>query len=307
MAIGWQVLDMAAFSGRLTVRHKSVYAGDVCAAAIDDLSGVILGPEVLANAAALARLAENGVAVAIEGHAGRTPATLMSVSGHDRVAARHRAQAEAGAPVAKRLWQQIVKSKITAQADNLAVPASEQLTAVARSVRSGDSTNAEGRAARIYWQALRPSPGWRRDQDGRDRWNASLNYGYGILRNHMYSAIFAAGLWPTHGVFHRHRSNPGCLVDDLMEPFRPLIDRIVFVSLEADELESVAARRSLAAALELEAADGQKVRAALNGWAQAVGSYFETPQDGVPSPPSVQPPRKEPRDGRPADVDHADV
>lgn len=298
---------MAAFTGTLSVRHNSVFANDAHAAAIDDLSGVIVGPSVITTAAALARLAQNGVAVAIEGHRGRIPATLMSVSTHDRVAARHRAQAEAAAPVAKRLWQEIIKSKITAQAGNVGTPVRYRLIELGRTVRSGDSANAEGRAARIYWQALRPIPEWRRDQDGTDPWNTALNYGYGVLRNHMYSAIFAAGLWPTHGVFHRHRSNPGCLVDDLMEPFRPLIDRIVLCGTDSIDLGRMRDRQSLAGALELEAPDGQKVRAALNGWAQAVGTYFEAPDVGVPRPPSVQPPNQERCDGRPADVGHVDV
>lgn len=298
---------MSAYRGNLTVRRKCVFADETRAAAIDDLSGVILGPEVRATAAALATLAENGVAVSLAAHAGRIPATLVSVSSHDRVASRHRAQAEAGAPVTKRLWQEIVRSKVMAQADNVTGAARASLQEYARSVRSGDAANVEGRAARVYWSALRPYDAWRRDNDGGDEWNASLNYGYGVLRNHMYSAVFAAGLWPTHGVFHRHRSNPGCLVDDLLEPFRPLIDRIVFDRLDSGELCSPDGRRLLAGALELAAPDGQKVRAALNGWAQAVGAYFESPGAGVPKPPAVQPPQEGCRDGRSSDVGHADV
>lgn len=291
MAIGWQVLDLTDFRGDVTVRRGWLYAGEARAASLEDLSGVIVGPAVRVTAAALAAVAERGVAVTLGAYGGRKPATVMSVSNAERVAARHRAQAESAAPVAKRLWREIVKAKVVAQAGNVLGPARDRLLEYAREVRSGDSTNVEGRAARIYWAALRPNVEWRRDPDGTDDWNAALNYGYGVLRNHMYSAVFAAGLWPTYGVYHRHRSNPGCLVDDLLEPFRPLIDRIVFGHLPADALDSPAARRSLAAALEMEAADGQKVRAALNAWAQSVGAYFESPDERVPRPPAVIKPR----------------
>jgi CRISPR-associated protein Cas1 len=97
---------------------------------------------------------------------------------------------------------------------------------LASTVKSGDSGNVEGFAARVYWQRLF-GPDFRRDADGFDH-NRFLNYGYGVLRAVTCRAICAAGLHPGLGLFHHHRANPFCLADDLMEPFRPLVDEIVF-------------------------------------------------------------------------------
>jgi CRISP-associated protein Cas1 len=103
---------------------------------------------------------------------------------------------------------------------------SERLKTLARNVRSGDVENAEAQAARYYWPLLM-GENFRRDLDGSGS-NGLLNYGYAILRSAVARSVCAAGLHPTLGLFHSNRSNAFALVDDLMEPFRPLVDRVVF-------------------------------------------------------------------------------
>jgi CRISPR-associated protein Cas1 len=138
-----------------------------------------------------------------------------------------RMQVDAALPLKKRLWQQIVSAKILMQAailDSMAQP-SGALLAMAKSVRSGDSENMEAQAARRYWPLLMGAD-FRCDHD-QPGTNALLNYGYTILRAATARAVLGAGFHPSLGLHHHNRGNPMCLVDDLMEPFRPLVDLLV--------------------------------------------------------------------------------
>ncbi len=303
---GWRILDLSAYSGEVSIRKHILFAGEDDVAALVDISGVLLGPEVKVSSAALATLATQGVGISLTSHRARGAATVIGPSSHDRVAARHRSQSDLSQPAAKRLWQATVKAKIRSQAANTAGEDRRKLIAYAAAVRSGDSTNVEGRAASMYWSTVRPHSRWRRNKDCRDPWNLALNYGYGVIRSHTFAAVYAAGLWPSLGIHHRHRSNAGCLVDDLMEPFRPLADRIAFEEIEPDDFLNSANKQLLAGVLERETPGGEQVRAMINSWAQDVGVYVEDPTLAVPSPPPVLKP-KERSDGESADVDHVDV
>lgn len=122
------------------------------------------------------------------------------------------------------------------QARNLhsSLPAYRKLLALAGEVRSGDPTNVDAQAARVYWQnwlwsddpATLDVEAFRRDADAPGL-NSFLNYGYAILRAGLGRALVAAGLLPSLGLHHRNRSNAFCLADDLIEPFRPLVDERV--------------------------------------------------------------------------------
>jgi CRISPR-associated protein Cas1 len=128
----------------------------------------------------------------------------------------------------KRLWQAVVKAKILNQASILSFFTREdekQLLELAKKVSSGDKENIEAQAAKKYWRKLFGED-FRRDfnQIGI---NSLLNYGYAILRSATARAIFSTGLHPAIGIFHKNQENAFCLVDDLMEPFRPIVDFIV--------------------------------------------------------------------------------
>lgn len=303
---GWRTLDMSAFDGDVTIRKHTLFADDDRVSPLVDISGLLLGPDVRITSGALATLAAAGVGISLTTHRAKGTATVIGPSSHDRVASRHRFQSAVPAPAAKRLWRSIVKSKIRAQAANARADGRQKLIEIASRVRSGDTSNAEGQAARIYWSLVRPRSSWRRDKDRRDPWNLALNYGYGVIRSHMFAAVYAAGLWPSLGVYHRHRSNAGCLVDDLMEPFRPLVDRIVFDEIEPDDFLNTENKLLLAGVLERETPEGDQVRAAMNNWAQEVGVYFEDPSVTVPAAGLVLEP-KEACDGESADVGSLDV
>jgi CRISPR-associated protein Cas1 len=127
----------------------------------------------------------------------------------------------------KRLWAQLVRAKILAQSGALAAVGAPSggFYLLSRKVRSGDPDNVEAEAARRYWPLLFGSD-FRRDTDANDI-NGLLNYGYAVLRAGVARAVMAAGLHPGFGLMHSNRSNPMVLVDDLMEPFRPTVDREV--------------------------------------------------------------------------------
>lgn len=138
---------------------------------------------------------------------------------------RIRAQIDAGLPLKKRLWAEVVKAKILAQASTLLGLHNDDggLATLAKTVRSGDPKNVEAYAAQRYWPLLFRDSEFRRRFDSPDQ-NALLNYGYSILRAAIARAICAAGLHPAIGLHHRARGNNFCLADDLVEPYRPLVD-----------------------------------------------------------------------------------
>lgn len=153
---------------------------------------------------------------------------------------RARQQADISAPMRKNLWARIVRAKIRNQAALLRDEAAlKRLELLLAQVRSGDEGNAEGEAARIYWSRIfadhrlvLPAP-FRRDRDGAPP-NSLLNYGYTVLRAATARALCVAGLHPAVGLHHRNRYSGFCLADDLMEPFRPFVDRrVTFLAAEA--------------------------------------------------------------------------
>lgn len=131
-------------------------------------------------------------------------------------------------PLEKRLWQAVVKAKILNQAAILSFfnnDEEKQLKELAKKVSSGDKENLEAQAARKYWQRLFGKD-FRRNFNLQGT-NSLLNYGYAVLRAATARAIFASGLHPAIGIHHSNQENAFCLVDDLMEPFRPLVDFVV--------------------------------------------------------------------------------
>ena len=141
---------------------------------------------------------------------------------------RFHAQVNAKLPLRKRLWQTVIKEKIRRQGDLLQTLHGSDcnLLSLAEKVRSGDPDNMEGRAAVIYWKNFWQG-GFRRDRTAEDG-NMLLNYGYAVLRAITARACCAAGLHPTLGINHHNRYNAYCLADDLMEPFRPIVDHAAY-------------------------------------------------------------------------------
>lgn len=144
-------------------------------------------------------------------------------------------QLEWGEPIKKRVWQRVVKDKIINQSRMLALTGREdeakQLKGLADDVRSGDTTNREAHAARLYFQALF-GPSFSRDDD--TVINAALNYGYSVILSAVNREIVSRGYLTQLGICHRSEYNQFNLSCDLMEPFRPLADRLVFDNIDGD-------------------------------------------------------------------------
>lgn len=139
-------------------------------------------------------------------------------------------QIDASLPLKKQLWQQTIQAKIANQATALSQERFCEVSNMrkwAADVKSGDIENLEGRAAVYYWQNLFGHiPGFRRDREGVPP-NNLLNYGYAILRAVVARGLVGSGLLPTLGIHHHNRYNAYCLADDIMEPYRPYVDKLV--------------------------------------------------------------------------------
>jgi CRISPR-associated protein Cas1 len=189
-------------------------------------------PQVTLTEAVLSRLAEAGAMVVAIDHHYLPAAMTLPLQIHSLQTKRLAAQVGLGQVARKRLWQQIVRAKIRAQGSLLKELHGSDggLTATAARVRSGDPKNLEAQAARCYWGLIFNDTKFRRGADplesGPDQ-NRHLDYGYTVLRASVARAVCAAGLHPSIGIRHHNRSDPFCLAADLMEPFRPLIDRRV--------------------------------------------------------------------------------
>lgn len=170
------------------------------------------------------RLLDDGAMIIICGATYHPSALIWPVVHHHQQKNRLHLQIGARKPLEKRIWQQVVKAKISYQAEVLYhyTLKDEGLQELAKFVKSGDPDNIEAQAARRYWQKLFGDD-FRRNPDTGGT-NAILNYGYAVLRAAVARSIAAAGLNPSLGIHHRNEANPFCLVDDLMEPYRPFID-----------------------------------------------------------------------------------
>jgi CRISPR-associated protein Cas1 len=198
---------------------------------IEDLGILVLDhPQITLTHALMQVLVEHNV-VLLSCDSRHHPAGLMvPMEGHTLQSERFQAQIEAAQPLKKRLWQQTVKAKIANQArllGKLGVE-TENIFHWSQSVKSGDPDNYEARAAAYYWAHIfRENPYFRRERFGEPP-NSLLNYGYAVLRACMARSLVESGLHPTLGIFHKNKYNAYCLADDIMEPFRPYCDRVVW-------------------------------------------------------------------------------
>ena len=198
---------------------------------IEDIGVVVLDHKrITITQGALAALLDNNVAV-ITCDEQRMPSGLMlPLSGNTTQSERFRHQIDASLPLKKQLWQQTIQYKILNQ--RAVLKSSRRLKCSnmevwAKEVKSGDTENLEGRAAAYYWQNLFGEiDGFRRSSDGVPP-NNLLNYGYAILRAVVARALVGSGMIPTLGIHHHNRYNAYCLADDIMEPYRPYVDKLV--------------------------------------------------------------------------------
>lgn len=202
---------------------------------IEDLGYVVLeNPQITVSVGLLRSLAENNVGVLTCNAQHLPSAFLQPLIGHSEQTERMRVQIAASLPLKKQLWQQTVQAKIENQANHLMFRGKNgvKLKRWAKQVLSGDSGNHEAIAAAYYFGNILEDPHFRRFPSGRPP-NNLLNYGYAILRAVTARALVSSGMFPSFGIFHRNKYNPFCLADDIMEPYRPYVDLVVFEIVES--------------------------------------------------------------------------
>jgi CRISPR-associated protein Cas1 len=185
--------------------------------------------QITLTQALLAKLLANNVAVISCDDTHHPTGLLFNLDGHTLQSQKFRAQLEASEPLKKQLWQQTIEAKISNQAALLQEERAEPayLLTLRKQVKSGDTDNCEAKAAGYYWKHLFPDfLAFSRERYGPPP-NNLLNYGYAILRAVVARSLVASGLLPTLGIFHRNQYNAYCLADDIMEPYRPYVDRLV--------------------------------------------------------------------------------
>lgn len=203
---------------------------------IEDLGVIILdNKQITITQGLMEALLENNCAV-ITCDSKRMPVGLMlPLAGNTIQNERFRSQLDSSLPLRKQLWQQTIEAKIRNQAAVLRYVTGQEHKNMLKwsdSVRSGDADNMEARAAVYYWKTIFPDdPCFIRDREDEGA-NALLNYGYAILRAVVARALVGAGLLPTLGIHHHNRYNAYCLADDIMEPYRPYVDKLVVEMLE---------------------------------------------------------------------------
>lgn len=206
-------------------------SGKTKSAPIEDVGLLILDhQQITITQSLLAKLLANNTAIITCDDTHHPTGMMLSLDGHTLQSQKFQAQVEATVPLKKQLWQQTVAAKIENQAAMLAFRREENklLLNLAASVKSGDSENAEAQAAAYYWKRAFPDfLEFRRERYGPPP-NNLLNYGYAILRALVARSLVASGLLPTLGIHHRNQYNAYCLADDIMEPYRPYVDFIVY-------------------------------------------------------------------------------
>jgi CRISPR-associated protein Cas1 len=229
---------LSVLRGFMVIESTGVERRELGRIPLDDIGAVIANAHGLSYTNnLLVALAERGAPFVLCGSNHNVVGMLFSVDGNHHQAKRFDAQIRISKPIRDRLWADVIKSKLAWQAavlERVGSP-SAPLKSLVGKVKSGDFENIEAQGARRYWTLLF-GPSFRRNQEAQGA-NAMLNYGYTVLRAMTARAVVAAGLHPTLGLHHSNESNPMRLVDDLMEPFRPVIDFKVWQLCQKGKME----------------------------------------------------------------------
>lgn len=197
---------------------------------IEDIGIIILDhQQITITQSVIAKLLANNTALITCDNLHHPIGMHLCLDGHTLQSQKFKAQIAASVPLKKQLWQQTVISKIINQATLLKSRQLDNryLISLTSKVKSGDNGNNEAKAAVYYWKNVFPEfLCFKRERFGSPP-NNLLNYGYAILRAIVARSLVSSGLLPTLGIFHRNQYNAFCLADDIMEPYRPFVDKVV--------------------------------------------------------------------------------
>lgn len=242
----WRVIDISGEGNYFHVRNRNVVIEKAGArlgtVAFADIHSIIVhGNGNSFSEEFLASCADNSIPVVFCDAKHMPSAMLLPWYQHSDSASKLANQISSSRPRQKQTWQRIVKAKICNQAKLLGYAGrhteENKLFVMSRHVLSGDSTNLEAQAARLYFQSLFGENFIRHESCCFQ--NAFLDYGYTIIRSMIARAVVGAGLCPTVSIFHSCRTNPFALVDDLVEPLRPFVDERVLELISSHETENI--------------------------------------------------------------------
>lgn len=207
---------------------------------IEDIGFVILdNQQIIITQRVLQLLHANNCAVMVCDDRHLPTSLLLTLSGNTLQSERYTEQINASVSLKKQLWQQTIIAKIKNQAYLLKSQGVEisNMLQWAKVVTSGDVKNHEARAAAYYWENIfNQNEKFRRERFG-EMPNNLLNYGYAVLRAVVARSIVGSGLLPSLGIHHHNRYNAFCLADDIMEPYRPFVDKVVLEIVNSYEFE----------------------------------------------------------------------
>ena len=265
-----EIADRLAFislhRGFMQVQIDKVLKSQIALSDIDIL--ILNGTGATLSTNLLNELLENGTIILVLGKNYAPSGIFYPTNPHYLHKQKINLQIAATKPLNKRLWQTIVKAKITNQAKVLSFftkTQEQQLLLLAKKVTSGDPYNIEAQAAKKYWQKLFDK-NFRRDYSNVGI-NSLLNYGYTILRSSASRAVFSCGLTPAIGIHHSNMENAFCLVDDLMEPYRPIVDFMVKkISQQTPQISELTAdhKKILSGVLQIEVTTANNEKTSLN-------------------------------------------
>ena len=204
---------------------------------LEDIAWIVIDTrDVTITSGLISSCAERGIAVIFTDDRHMPSGSLLPFHINYAQAEVSHLQFAAPGVLRRRLWRRTVRAKILNQAamlEKAKASNARTLRTMARQVKPGDPDNIEARAARRYWPSLFPA--FRRDSEASDRTNALLNYGYAVMRAGVARSLAIAGLTPAIGIHHRSQMNPFNLADDLIEPFRPTVDRLAHEMSKQDD------------------------------------------------------------------------
>lgn len=198
---------------------------------IEDIGVVVLdNRQITITSGVLDALLDKNVAIVTCDYKSLPVGLMLPLCGNTIQNERFRCQIDASLPLRKQLWQQTIEAKILNQAKVLKYSTGEDhlmMVNWSNGVKSGDTDNVEGRAAAYYWKNIFPQLSFFTRGQNEASPNNLLNYGYAILRALIARALVSSGMLPTLGIHHHNRYDAYCLADDIMEPYRPYVDRLV--------------------------------------------------------------------------------
>ncbi len=235
---------MIATPSSLTLKNGQLVCTSLCSkddvktAPIEDIGVVIVENQQAALSVPLINaLSDNNVALIFCDGRSMPNSVLLSLNANTTQGEMLKYQVSSSESLKNRLWKQTVERKIRNQAALLDKfdKDGNLLRPFYSNVKSGDVDNREGAAARVYWHELF-GRGFSRERQG-DAPNNMLNYGYSILRSAVCRALLGSGINPSFGLFHKSKYNAFPLADDIMEPYRPFVDEIVYGVFSNGETE----------------------------------------------------------------------